>query len=394
MKLKILSDLKFSNFEKSVFFLLFCFIFSFLSTTSKILSEPTFYNKKISQADRAQDIDLLVEYLEHTYAGKFIYQKEYQDLKEALNSYKSENSKPITIWRFEKDIRWILRKFADGHLGVTRVRHEKFRQKTSVQPKVISHEFKKINKKNILTIKIPTFLITDDNEVSETIELLNKNVKATDFLIFDLSGNSGGFMSYPYQIAAVLWNEFYRNKKSIQYYPTPYKQEFRFMNSYSINLFKKYDERNGLDDFQFFSTKPSKKLATEQLKPDYQLQDINTYYDFSKPIEVKAPSYPKHIFIVTDYSCASACEKFIEALEFHPRMTHLGNATQGSTQFSAIGWLQLPNSQLVVNIPTGAIEYYDNRKIENVGYKPKLGVTPGDNGLLETVYLYIENNFK
>jgi C-terminal processing protease CtpA/Prc len=394
MKLKILSDLKFSVFEKSVFLLLFCFIFSFSLTTNKILSEPTFYKKKISQADRIKDIDLLVEYLEHTYAGKFLYQKEYQGLKEALNKYKFESDKPITIWRFEKDLRWILRTFADGHLGVSRISHEKFRQKTSLQPKVISHEFKKINQKNILTIKIPTFLITDETEVVDTIELLNKSIKTTDFLIFDLSGNSGGFMSYPYQIAAVLWDEFYRNRKSIQFYPTPYKKEFRFMNSYSIKLFNKYHERNGLDEFQFFSNKASKDKLTDQIKTVYQLQDINTYFDFSKPIVIKAPIYPKHIFLVTDYSCASACEKFIEALEFHPRMTHLGNATQGSSQFSAIGWLQLPNSNLVVNIPTGAIEYYDNRKIEQIGYKPKLGITPGDNGLLETVYLYIEKNYK
>lgn len=394
MKLKILSDLKFSNFEKSVFLLLFVFICSFSLTTHKILSEPTFYNKKISQAERIKDIELLIEYLEHTYAGKFLFQKEYQDLKDALNKYKHESANPITQWRFEKDLKWILKAFADGHLGVARISHEKFRQKTSVQQKIISHEFKKIKQKNALTIKIPSFLITDENEIADVIELLKANLKKTEYLIFDLSGNSGGFMAYPYQIAAALWGETYRRGKSIQHYPTPYKQEFRFMNTYSINLFKKYDERNGLEDFQFFSNKSSIDKKTEPLKVDYQIQDINSFFDFTKPIEIKAPSYPQHIFIVTDYYCASACEKLIEALEFHPRVTHLGDTTQGSTQFSAIGWLQLPNSNLVVNIPTGAIEYYDNRKIEQIGYKPKLGITPGDNGLLETVYLYIEKNYK
>jgi C-terminal processing protease CtpA/Prc len=392
MKLKILSDLKFSGFEKSIFFLLFCFICTFVFTSNKILSEPTFYDKKISQADRTTDINLLIEYLEHTYAGKFLYQKEYQDLKEALNKYKLENSKPITIWRFEKDLRWILKKFADGHLGVSRIRHEKFRQKTSVQTKVISHEFKKINNKSILTIKIPSFLIVDDKEVDEVIELLRNQIKKIDFLIFDLSQNTGGYMSYPYKIAAALWEENYRAGHSIQFYPTPYKQEFRYMNSYSINLFKTYDERNGLEELEFFSAEAQKKVTENQDKPDYQIQDINTYYDHTKPIEIKAPKYPQHIFIITDYYCASACEKLIEALEFHPRVTHLGDTTQGSTQFSAIGWLQLPKSNLVVNIPTGAIEYYDNRKIEQVGYKPKLRVVPGDTGILETVYIYIQKN--
>lgn len=393
MKLKILSDLKFSNFEKSVFLLLFVFIFSFSLTGNKIINEPTFYNKKISQADRASDINLLIEYLENTYAGKFIYQQEFEDLKKSLRKYQTESTDPVTIWRFEKDLKWIFREFSDGHLNVGYVKHEKYRQQSMIPQKVTSHEFKKINKKNILTIKIPTFAFQIDSEVDEVIELLKNNIKNLDFLIFDLSGNTGGYMSFPYKIAAVLWEENYRDNRSIQYYPTPYKQEFRFYNKYTINLFKKYGERNGLGEFQFFSHK-SKNKEREELPSDYQVQDINTYYDFSEPLEIKAPSYPNHIFLITDYSCASACEKLIEALEFHPRVQHLGNGTQGSSQFIGVGWLQLPQSNLVVNIPTGAIEFYDNRKIENIGYKPKLGVTPGDYGLLETVYLYIEKNYK
>lgn len=396
MKLKILSDLKFSDFEKSVFFLLFCFILSFTLITKKIQSEPTFYDKKISQADRSTDINLLLEYMENTYAGRFLYQKEYEDLKSALNKYKNESDQPITIWRFEKDIRWILRSFADGHLNVSRVKYEKYRQRAFAPQRVVSHEFKTINNKKILTIKIPTFLVPVFSELDETVDLLKNNLNKVDYLIFDLSGNSGGYMAFPYRIAATIWGTNYRSGKSIQFYPTPYKQEFRFLNSYSINLFKTYDQRNGLEEFHFFSNKAATaEQELEEINPEnQQLQDINTYYDFSKPTQIKAPDYPQRIFIITDYSCASSCEKLLEALEFHPRVTHLGQSTKGSTQFSSIGWLQLPKSNLVVNIPTGAIEYYDNRKIEGVGYNPKLNVHPGDNGLLETVYLYIEKNYK
>lgn len=395
MKLKNLSDLKFSSFELSVFFLLLCFIFSFSLTTNKIQSEPTFYDKKISQADRIADINLLVEYLENTYSGRFLYQKEYEDLKNALNKYKNENEKPITVWRFEKDIRWILRTFADGHLNVSRIRHEKYRQRAFAPQRIISHEFKTINKKRILTIKIPSFLITVDSELDETLDLIKSNIQKVDYLIFDLSGNTGGYMVFPYRIGAVIWGTNYRAGKSIQFYPTPYKQEFRFLNSYSLNLFKTYDERNGLEESHFFSSKKNKPTDEDLgFEPTQQLQDKNIYYDFSKPLQVKAPSYPQRIFLITDYSCASACEKLIEALEFHPRFTHLGQSTKGSAQFSSIGWLQLPKSNLVVNIPTGAIEYYDNRKIEGVGYNPKLRVVPGDTGILETVYIYIEKNLK
>ena len=394
MKLKILSDLKFSNFEKSVFLLLFVFLLSFTITAEKILSEPTFYDKKISHSDRAKDINLLIDYLENTYSGKYIYKTEYAALIESLNKYKNENPKPITIKRFEKDLKWIFWNFLDGHLNFGRIQYEKYRQQLVAPKKVTSHEFKTLNKKKILTFKIPTFIIPDESEFLELLDVLKKNIKSIDYLIFDLSHNGGGYMSYPYRIASIVWDTQYRKGKNIQYYPTPYKREFRITNQYSENLFKTYDQRNGLNEFNFFNYLPeSQKNFTEVEKSNFE-EDVNTIYDFTKKIDYKTPSYPEKIFIITDQHCASACEELLEALEFHPRVTHLGESTKGSVQFFAIGWLQLTHSQLVVNIPTGAIEYYDNRKIEKIGYKPVLNVTPGDSGLLETVYLYIEKNFK
>lgn len=394
MKLKNLSDLKFSALEQSVFLLLFIFLLSFSLISEKILKEPTFYDKKISQTARAQDIDLLIEYLENTYSGKYIYKKEYAALIESLNKYKFENPAPITINRFEKDLKWIVWNFLDGHLNFNRVRYEKYRQQLVTPQKITKHEFKTINKKKILTLTIPSFIMPDETEFLELLDLLKENIKSIDYLIFDLSHNGGGYMSYPYKLASIIWDTQYRKGKNIQYYPTPYTREFRITNQYSENLFKTYDERNGLNEFKFFQHLANEESKTSEPSKSNFEEDVNTLYDFSKKITYKTPSYPEKIFIITDQYCASACEELLEALEFHPRVIHLGETTRGSVQFFAIGWLQLTNSQLVVNIPTGAIEYYDNRNIEKTGYKPKLNVTPGDSGLLETVYLYIEKNYK
>jgi hypothetical protein len=370
------------------------FVISFAFAMQKIKTADIYYNQIPSNLIKS-DLDLLEEYLDFTYAGQFILRSEYETLKKDISLYKSVLKNPISRVNFLGELNLMLDTLNDGHLYAIYNNYQKplYEKKIAIENRTKpSFEFKNIKNQKILTLKINSFVTYDDSEFDKIFDVLKENLSTIDILIFDLTENVGGSMAVPMKMASIIWEEIFRNRYLLQYFPTPYTKEYVFNNDYTAKILKEYDKNKGYLATSFFNATNLKKFSDNKAN-NKVIEVLNTYYDYTKPLKKIPFENIKKIFALTDTECASACEKLIEALELHPKFIHVGQQTAGYTQFTNIGYLLLPNSQLLVSIPIRAIEYYDHRKVEKVGYKPKVEFK-GDSHLLNHLYEYIESEFK
>lgn len=91
--------------------------------------------------------------------------------------------------------------------------------------------------------------------------------------------------------------------------------------------------------------------------------------------------YQSKIYLIIDPTCASSCETIVEKLSAHSRVVTIGQPTYGALHFSNAGTFILPNSGMVVRLPT-LRQDYENDAGEGVGYQPQIPVTDIDLGRL------------
>lgn len=87
------------------------------------------------------------------------------------------------------------------------------------------------------------------------------------------------------------------------------------------------------------------------------------------------------LYILVDRMCASSCELAIQYLEALPHRFLVGERTMGAIEYGDVGYLQLPNSNVLVELATMASKFRDGRRLEKIGYEPDIRVPPGQDAL-------------
>lgn len=353
------------------------------------VSRIDFQDKKstLLSSDIKKDIRHLIYALENAYSGRLVYPEQYHQMISELRSL--EKITHLSHEDYSRKLSLTLANMPDGHLGVTSTESEIHLSSSANRP--ANGNSRKVRGKNVQIMNLPSFFLPLKETGNSIIENVEREMTTADAFIFDLRGNSGGYVEIPLKISALLWGEPYRDNNQIQYFPMPIKSTGTLKNPVAFALFKNNEV--------LFHTKHGKRIDSETRKSFFEsVLTFNEYeyggtvkkgsydeYNFAPISEIeentltyedsqlKIRGYNRPIFIIVDSHCASACERFLEALEDHPHVKTIGNSrTMGATQFGSIGQLALPESHLIVRIPTSYITYKDGRIIEKRGYEPQI----------------------
>lgn len=365
----------------------------------------------LSPSEVQKDIKYLLYALDNAYAGKLVHPEIYTSLILELQTFATATNEDIPTDQFFASISKALNKFPDGHLAIyPYVEMNSESEEKPVERSLSSvPEFPtgmhKIKGKNVFVSKIPSFLIDPANEGKDIVIALEDNLQKAEAIIFDLRGNSGGYVSLPLQLAALLWGEQYRDQATIQYFPMPIQKTGSLRNPVIFALAK--------NSAMLLKTEFGKRLNEQASKGFFEsLFSYNEYeyggtvkkiiydeYAFAptsdeeentltyENLYLKKKGYNRPIFLLVDSSCASSCERFVEALESHPYAKTIGQRTRGVVQYGSIFSLVMPESHFVAQIPTAYVTYKDKRAVEKNGYKPMITLDNNENSFNKAVQL-------
>ncbi|WP_374001589.1 S41 family peptidase [Bdellovibrio bacteriovorus] len=357
----------------------------------------------LTALDLQHDIEILMFAMDSAYAGKIAYPAEYAAMKDKIEKLPKLHSKGLSQKLLRKELSEILDTFPDGHLSVDTPENSYIIAPTRYLASIPDRdnckaviEFQSDKKdRQTLMVTIPTFLA--DKNTLEYLESFYEKIGDAKKVIFDLRGNSGGFISIPHKLAARLWGEEYRENNYIQYFPSPKKSTYSLNGAASYQLQtnvtiisnpRKLAElrKNNRNIFtkiwnynEYAEGSLQKKWYDASDYVDHVEQEINTYEDEPSSLEEKGFNHP--IIVIVDKTCASACEHFLESLELHPHVTVMGERTAGMVQFGSIGLVQLPKSHLTIPIARTYFEYKDKRRVERIGYPPHILISPNEDPL-------------
>lgn len=355
------------------------------------VSRIDFSEKKnvVTSKEIEKDIRYLLYAFENAYSAKSIYPEQYHRMINELQLLSSTEN--MTVDEFNNKLQKIFTIVPDGHLRISRIEPEDSAIESARAPSsVFSDPVLSLDPHKVTVKQIPTFIM-EDKDSRSLVDEVEKDLKKSKALVFDLRGNSGGYVEVPLKIAALLWGEQYRDRSEIQYFPMPIKRNGKIGHPVIQALVKNHlvlfqtergkrinaEARKGtiqkmLDYNEYEYGGTVKKLVYDEygFQPTNEYEDNNLTYEDS---HLKDRGYNRPIFIVIDEFCASACERFLEAMEAHPYAKTIGSRnTRGSVQFGNVGLLVLPESHLTISISANYITYKDGRIVENIGYKPQL----------------------
>ena len=241
--------------------------------------------------------------------------------------------------------------------------------------KVWEVRIEKKGQSQILLIAIKRFPSHKDPVWFGFIEAVQSELKGSDIIVLDMRGNGGGDDTKGYDLATLLLGHQTVSPVQTEYYNQAPEAFVLAANGYRLTKLRLAADNepapNYLDDLireqdQKFNLARDGKLPIERIETNIGNHSL-----------AKDPAYKKPIYILMDGACASSCESSIYALETHPAVKKVGQSTGGYLHFGNIGQLVLPNSHVIVQIPTKADEYFDHRFVERVGIQPDIAVPVG-----------------
>jgi C-terminal processing protease CtpA/Prc len=207
--------------------------------------------------------------------------------------------------------------------------------------------------------------------------------KETDALILDLRGNNGGMSdnirwlaSFLYGNSAKMADEIIHERKSAAVYALLH-------NETAFDIIDAMEHKQSAQDYLLRNKNEllEEFRRLENKKPSWSRQvRQGSKSDFNQ-----AKGYDKPIRILIDQGCASACEGGFARFLSHPKVKTYGTNTVGAAHYGDTEPLVLPNSGVIVSIPTTYREFSDGRFIEKIGYAPDVTVMNGSNAFEEAL---------
>lgn len=200
----------------------------------------------------------------------------------------------------------------------------------------------------------PGSLINFSPEQKSFIELISKVDKP---LILDLRGNGGGDDDFAYALTEAIFTHDQKIPLTKRYQVHSPLQRIGF--SLSLIMF-------GYDSAESYRNQVRNEVSSlsfSQLLP-YQINEETEVLKGKRQTPFKSK-----ITLIIDGGCASSCETIVEKISTHQSATTIGTNTSGALHFSNAMTLMLPNSGIVVRLPT-LLHIYENDVPEGVGYTP------------------------
>lgn len=362
--------------------------------TEKVNLSPV---HSLSGAEMTEDLILLQTTLKNSYGGMGVLQDNQE--KKLLEGLASLENQQVS-WssgQFCDEIGKIIESIGDYHLSV----YSGDRACKRIWPtasvgkniglglgnqtwNLIHRSFNGIDI-DVLSIKKMSFRNSPDwNDFLSTVQSL---IHKSDSFIIDVRGNAGGDVTMPMEMSRILYG--IESGKTIPY---PRKTIYRrttatawalLANSFWLQIQDQNSPPIELKNQYEYLVELYKQHQQGEL-PISEVEEFGeTTIPFINP--VKNP-----IYILIDARCGSSCELLLESLEKHPSIITVGERTTGIVQFGNLGKVYLPHSHLVVHIPTQGAIYADERRVEKIGYQPKVSVPPGTEALSFTLESYFQ----
>ncbi|MGX6960712.1 MAG: S41 family peptidase [Rickettsia endosymbiont of Pentastiridius leporinus] len=207
-------------------------------------------------------------------------------------------------------------------------------------------------------INIPSFN-PNDKEKGEFQKILSslKNFRNKEFIVFDLSGNTGGSSLWQKPLLRNLWGDQYLRSLGNKHI---YNQKWR------KRLRVSYENFESLNRLNLF-----KSLSNKQ---DFYVEEWDIYktltnlYSHNDNIPVKAK-----IFVLTDSYCMSSCWLCVREMLQIPGVIHIGDKTDIQTIYSEVRSIKLPSKNFIFTFPMhqflAPLDHLGNKFEPSIYYK-------------------------
>jgi hypothetical protein len=176
-------------------------------------------------------------------------------------------------------------------------------------------------------------------------------------LVLDLRGNAGGDSKFAKGLSEAIFTSNQKIPKTTKLQVHSPLQRIGFslsllIHEYDVAESNRIDVANEVSDLSFTQLLPFQIASrTEEIKGK------------------RTNAFKSKIVLITDSGCASDCETIVEKISAHPNAKVIGANTNGALHFSNAITFMLPNSGIVVKLPT-LLHQYENDAPEGLGYKP------------------------
>ena len=339
---------------------------------------PVEASPHLSSEQVREDMDFLLYALQKVYGGWEFLRSDFR--KKVVREIR-EVPGPTSVSHLERHLESlaIFTEHKDGHLGLVRPLILKDPESLSqgvVQRYLSRKKFWRMEEryrhgKRVLWLAMYEFPFIEENPEWEEFlaELARRSARAEDIVI-DLRINPGGALISALALAKILSSEVPLPDLGDSYHVvTP---EAKVGRSYQLA------GANGSVDPSQGSWLNAERAVTYPI-------DGSAY----RKIQVPFLSLKQDVLILTSPYCASSCEVLALLLEKHPRVLVMGQNTAGIFHFHTPVHLRLPNSGLMIAMPTGVLRLRDGRFLELSGLQPTFPVPN-----LAEVDRYIEQGFR
>jgi hypothetical protein len=337
------------------------------------------------------DIELFHYALETAYGGRGILPSpQYQELQAGLQRLKAQ-TKSMGSSELCDQLAKLTEKVSDQHLSVSLEGRVCFRSwpvanvgansGLSAANKTWALVTKSSNNKTVQVLSIKQMTRASSEEWMGFANVVQELTRAGQPFVIDLRGNPGGDSTYGVKAARMLLG-----LQSDQADPSPSKTVYRrrtpeawsvLANSFWLRI-QSYENASQVPQdlvAEHRSMLGYRQKAIAGLIPSLQVEKLGQ----STTNLDHAVRFP--IYVLIDRHCGSACELMLEALETLPVVRTIGENTTGVVHYGNVGAIYLPESHLIVRLPTQGAIYDDRRNVEKLGYAPHTKVPSGTDAL-------------
>lgn len=314
------------------------------------------YKKDLSEFEVRDDLECLKLMFGNRYVGLEYYDSiDFSKRVDNLNLIGIDSNVKLL-----HAIKSLHRGMNDAHLkyeifGVSEVGFSSFRdEKVEL---VQNYAEKKVYEEKGYTYFKPGFLSNViSREMQGFVELVAEGDRK---YVLDLRGNSGGDDAFAEALAEALFtsSEVIPKTRRLQL-ESPFQKAGFCISLYFV----------GYDGVEDFCKSVAQEISGKSVKDVLEYTFSEYTQDFRGQRE---QSFKSDFIIITDSGCASSCETIVEKLSYHPKVKVVGKNTMGALHFSNAATYMLPNSGIIVRMPT-LFHEYENDAPEGIGYTPDI----------------------
>jgi hypothetical protein len=234
---------------------------------------------------------------------------------------------------------------------------------------------------NAYWITLPSFQTSKENTTKlkgliKTIGAKAGPLQNADTIVFDMRGNTGGNSSWGNQILKALWGSdiFNHAGRGWSFIDWRVSEDNIAANNYFADLYLGVDGEEG-GRVKYF------RGITAALQKEKDAG--NTFYRITNtaPTKDQKPEPPKsRIFLLTNYTCFSACLDFADIVRSIPGATHIGSPTRADAIYIDNWAAPLPSGlarlSYSMKVYRGRIRGHNEPYVPHVAYEGSDWSTP------------------